>query len=144
MSDQTVKQIVPAALLLHGLGHGGALIAIIWIQNRPGTGTGGWHAGRSWLLPSLSARTATTVASIFWILALCGFVAAALSLWRIFLPGDAWRSVAVTSAIVSIVGILLFFGTWPAFNTAVALGMNVAVLVALLWLRWPSQAMLGK
>ncbi|HVB64064.1 MAG TPA: hypothetical protein VNE17_04985 [Nitrolancea sp.] len=132
MSDQKVKQIVATALLLHGFGHGGALIAINWIQKHPGSGTGGWHAARSWLLPSLSAGTATFVASIFWVLALCGFVAAALSLWDIFLPGGAWRSMAVTSAIVSIVGILLFIGTWPAFNTAAALGMDVAVLVALL------------
>jgi hypothetical protein len=34
---------------------------------------------------------------------------------------------------VSLLGITLFIGTWPAFNTVAALGMNLAVLAALLW-----------
>jgi hypothetical protein len=35
---------------------------------------------------------------------------------------------------VSALGITLFIGTWPAFNTVAALGMNVAVLAAVFWL----------
>lgn len=35
-------------------------------------------------------------------------------------------------------------GTWPAFNTVAALGMNGAVLVAVLWLHWPPEAMFGR
>jgi hypothetical protein len=69
-----------------------------------------------------------------------GFVVAALSFWGIGLPGEAWRSLAIGSAIVSLVGITLFFGTWPPFNTLAALAVNIAVLVSLLWLRWPAQA----
>jgi hypothetical protein len=144
MSDQVVKLIVGAALLLHGLGHGGALGALIWIDRRPGTDTGGWQAARSWAFPALASTTATTVASVFWVLAMIGFVAAAMALWGFLLPADVWRPVAVVSAIVSLLGIALFIGTWPPFNTVAALGMNVAVLVALLWLHWPSQAMLGR
>ncbi len=41
-------------------------------------------------------------------------------------------------------GIALFFGTWPTFNTLAALGMNIAVLVTQLWLHWPPQAMFAK
>jgi hypothetical protein len=39
---------------------------------------------------------------------------------------------------------VLFIGTWPAFNTVAALGMDVAVLVALLGMRWPPETMLGR
>ena len=35
-------------------------------------------------------------------------------------------------------------GTWPAFNTVAALGMNGAVLVAVFWLHWPPEAMFGR
>ena len=73
-------------------------------------------------------------ASAFWILSLLGFVTAALSFSGVLVPGDAWRPLAVASAMVSIVGIALFFGTWPMFNTLAALEMNIAVLVALVWL----------
>ena len=134
MSDQLLKLIVAGALLLHGLGHGGAVGALIWIDRRPGADTGGWLAARSWLFPSLAAPTASMVATVFWVVALVGFVAVAMSFWGILLPAGVWRPVAVVSAAVSILGILLFIGTWPAFNTLAALGMNVAVLVALLWL----------
>jgi len=47
MSDQTIKLIAAGVLLLHGLGHGGALGALAWIRLRPGTITGDWHAARS-------------------------------------------------------------------------------------------------
>jgi hypothetical protein len=144
MSDQTIKILIGGALLLHGLGHGGALGALWWVRRHPGADTGGWRAARSWLFPSLPASTATTVAIIFWVLSLIGFLAAALSFWGILIPDEVWRPLSVASAIVSTLGIVLFLGTWPAFNTLAALGMNVAVLVTQLWLHWPPQAMSGR
>jgi hypothetical protein len=143
MSDQTIKLIAAGVLLLHGLGHGGALGAIAWIRLRPGTATGEWVSARSWLVPSLSADTATTLAGAFWIVALVGFVIAAMSFWGVLIPGGVWRPLAVASALVSIAGITCFFGTWPMFNTLAALAVNGAVLAAVLWLRWPSDAVLG-
>jgi hypothetical protein len=139
MSDPLIKAIVFAVLLLHGLGHGGAVGALIWVGSRPDTDTGGWLAARSWLVPSLSARAAKTVAIIFWIASLIGFVAAALSFLAVLVPGDIWRELAVGSAIVSTLGILFFLGTWPTFNTLAALAVNGAVLVTQIWLRWPAE-----
>ncbi len=144
MSDETTRVVIAGVLLLHGLGHGGALGALIWIERSGSTHTGPWRAARSWLLPSLSPRAATTLAGALWILSLVGFTAAALSFWGVLVPDEAWRQLAVVSAVVSTVGIILFLGTWPAFNTLAALGVNVAVLVALLWLGWPPQTMFGR
>jgi len=134
MSDQTTRLVVAGVLLVHGLGHAGALGALVWIGLRAGD-TGAWLPARSWLIPSMPSPT--VVAAIFWVLALVGFVAAAGALW--FGIGDWWRSVAVVSALVSSVGIVLFFGTWPTFNTVAALGVDAAVIIALLVLRWPAQ-----
>jgi hypothetical protein len=144
MSDQMLKLIAAGVLLLHGLGHGGALGALAWIRLRPGTPTGDWLAARSWLVPSLPGDTATTIASVFWIVSLTGFVIAAMSFWGVVLPGSVWRPLAVASAVVSIVGISFFFGTWPLFNTLAALGVNVTVLVAVLWFRWPAETLTGQ
>jgi len=141
MSDQVIRLVVGGALLLHGLGHGGALGALLWIRFRPGSNSGDWLAARSWLVPSLPADTATTVASTFWVVSLIGFALAALSFWGLLVPGDAWRPLAVGSAVVSLAGIVLFFGTWPMFNTLAALGVNIAVLIAVVWLRWPPQTL---
>jgi hypothetical protein len=143
MSDPTIRLIAAGVLLLHGLGHGGALGALAWIRLRPGTPTGAWHAAQSWLVPSLPGDTATTVASAFWVASLVGFVVAAMSFWGVLIPEGVWRPLAVASALVSIAGIAFFFGTWPMFNTLAALAVNVAVLVAVLWLRWSPAASLG-
>ncbi len=143
MSDQTIKLIAAGVLLVHGLGHGGALCALAWIRLRPGTATGDWHQAQSWLMPSIREDTAMTLASALWIVSLVGFVIAAMSFWGVVLPDSVWRPVAVAAALVSLAGITLFFGTWPTFNTLAALAVNVAVLAAVLWLRWPPSAVLG-
>ena len=144
MSDQTIKLIAAGVLLVHGLGHGGALVALAWIRLRPGTPTGDWLAARSWLVPSFPGDTATTIASAFWIASLVGFVVAAMSFWGAVIPGSVWRPLAVAAACISATGIVLFFGTWPTSYTLAALGVNVAVLVAVLWLRWPAEAAFGR
>lgn len=143
MSDPMIKLLTGGVLLVHGLGHGGALAALAWIRLRPGTNTGDWLAARSWLVPSLPGDTAMTIASAFWIVSLTGFVIAAMSFWGVVLPGSVWRPLAVASALVSIAGIACFFGTWPMFYSLAALSVNVAVLVAVLWLHWPPQATFG-
>jgi hypothetical protein len=142
MSDHIVTLVVAVVLSVHGLGHAGALGALLWIGARPGTDTGGWAAARSWLAPSLPASTARTVASSFWILSLIGFVVTALTFWGVPVPSEAWRTLAVVCALVSITGIVAFLGTWPTFNTLAALGVNVAVLLAVVWLHWPPDTLL--
>jgi hypothetical protein len=144
MSDQLLRLILGGVLLLHGLGHGGAFGALLWLRLRPGSNTGGWLAARSWLVPALTGDPGLAVASAFWVVALVGFVAAALSSWGVLLPLDVWKPLAVASAIVSTAGIVLFFGTWPMFNTLAALGVNIAVLVAVLWLHWPPESVFRK
>jgi hypothetical protein len=136
MSDQTLRTVIVAAIALHGLGHGGALGALAWIAARPSSNTGAWTAARSWLLPTLTSGTATVIASTFWTVALVGFLAAVLSFLGVLLPVEVWRPLAIGSAVVSTVGIVLFFGNWPLFNTFAALGVNVAVLVALVGVGW--------
>jgi len=144
MSAETMRGLVFGVLMIHGLGHGGALGALLWIASRPSDPTAGWQAARSWLLPALPAASAAMVAGTFWVISMLGFVAAALAFWGIVLPGDLWRPLAIGSAIVSLAGITLFFGTWPPFNTVAALAVNVAVLVSLLVLRWPQVAAVGR
>lgn len=142
MSDQLLRTVLGGVLLLHGLGHGGAIGALAWIAHFGPGKTGDWHAARSWLLPDLAPTAATTIACVAWALALVGFVAAALAFWGVVLPQGAWSSLALASAIVSATGIVLFLGNWPTFNTLAALAVNVGVIGAL-WLRWPPQAVLG-
>jgi len=133
VSDETVRLVWFAMLLLHGLGHAGALGALAWIAARPGSATGAWTAARSWMLTSLTPGAATLTASACWVASLVGFVAAALMFW---LGGEGWQSVAIVSAVVSTAGILTFFGTWPLFNMVAALAVDAVVIGALVFARW--------
>jgi len=142
MPAQTVKLLIAGLLFLHGIAHLGALAALL--VNRAGGHTDGWLPARSWLSSSLTQGAATNVAIAFWVLSAVGFVAAALSFWGLLIPGHLWRQLAIASSIVSATGIVLFLGTWPAFNTTAALGINIAVLVALVWLHWPPFEMFAR
>lgn len=150
LSPSVLRIIVVVALATHGIAHAMALAGLI------GQSVGGASASqvavRSWLLPGLGPNATAAAASLFWLAATVGFLLAALSFWGILVPDAPWRQIAVASAIVSIVGIALFSGTWPGspselrsmLNTGVAMTMNVAILVTQLWLHWPAQAMFGK
>jgi len=124
------------ALLLQIFSHGMASIALIkdarQAEGRPPVPL------RSWLRPSLSIKAAAAIASVFWILATVGFLAAALSFTGVLLPTDVWRQFAAAACVVSTLGIVLFSGIWPGapnrklsqIDTAIALVINVVLLVA--------------
>ena len=70
---------------------------------------------------------------------------APLPLMGRLVPHASWRTLAVVSAVVSLVAIALF---WNAFvslipNKLGAFAVDVATLVCLLGLNWPSEADLG-
>jgi hypothetical protein len=73
-----------------------------------------------------------------------GFILSCLGFLGVVVPTDWWRPLAVIFALVSLLGLVLFWGTWPTFNTIGALAMNVTVLVTQLWLRWPPIDMFGR
>jgi hypothetical protein len=150
MSPQTIRIIITAALLLHGLAHGRALFSLV--TQATGSRTDTWIPVRSWLLPSLTPRAAAAIAAVFWLLSTVGFIAASLSFYSSSTSGELWRQLAIAASIVSTIGIALFSGIWPGapnrrlsnLDTLIALVMNGVILVALLWLQWPPYTMFGK
>jgi hypothetical protein len=73
---------------------------------------------------------------------LARFLAAAFTF--ALLPTEAWRPLAIGSAVISLVGIVLFAGTWPPFNTLAAAVANLVVLGLLVVMRWPPLVLFGK
>jgi hypothetical protein len=128
--------IVGAFMVLHGLvhllyaGHSWRLFEL-----RPGLI---WPDG-SWAFSRLLGDPTTrSLASVLYVLATIGFVAGALG---IFAQQEWWRAVVVGSAAFSTAMILLFWdGSGQALTDQglIAVLINVAILVALLVLRWPS------
>lgn len=150
MSPDLIRIIIAGGLLLHGLAHGKAAFELIreaaQEDIRPAVPL------RSWLLPSLSRRTTAMLAIPFWLLSGLGFIASAASFWGLILPGELWRPLAIGSAVISSLGIILFTGIWPGapnvklstLDTIIGLVMNIAILVLLLAFGWPPMSMFGR
>jgi hypothetical protein len=82
---------------------------------------------------------------VLYLAGLVGFLGAALALLGWGVPHDWWRTLAVASSVISLVALLLY---WDALiflfpHKVGALAVNVATLVCLLVLSWPSEADLG-
>jgi hypothetical protein len=128
MSPQLLRILIAGALLVHGVGHT----------------LGFFMPARSWLLPGAGEGTLKIVGGIFWVLATLGFIAALLGFLGFLVPAEWWRPLAIVFAVVSLLGLFLFLGSWPTFNTIGAVGMNVVILVLLLWVKWPPVSLFGR
>ena len=64
------------------------------------------------------------------------FIIAGAGLWA---QAEWWRALAVTSAALSLLFFLVFFQPLILFGMA----LDVAVIVALVWLDWPTKSMVG-
>jgi hypothetical protein len=140
MSGMTLRIIVAVLLFIHGIGHFvGVLPALQLVHVK------GWNS-HSWLLTPILGETLSRILSIVLFLAsLVGFVASALALLGWLVPHDWWRMLAIVFAVVSMVTVVLYWNAFVAFfpNKVGALGMDIAILLCLLWLNWPSEADLG-
>ncbi|RPI78273.1 MAG: hypothetical protein EHM41_25640 [Chloroflexi bacterium] len=119
MSAQTIRLLIAGALVVHGIGHT----------------MGFWLPVDSWLLNQMSEPARRMISSIFWILSTIGFLSAALGFWGI-IPGDGWRVIAVVTSIISLTGLILFIGNWALTSTIGTIGLNILILVSLLWINW--------
>jgi hypothetical protein len=128
MSPQILRILIAGALFVHGVGHV----------------LGFWMPANSWLFPKVPESTLRVVGSIFWILSAVGFLASTLGFLGFLVPAMWWRSLAVIFAVVSLLGLFLFWNTWPRFNLIGALTMNLVVLVTQLVLHWPAESLFGR
>jgi uncharacterized membrane protein YciS (DUF1049 family) len=133
MSPQTLRILVPVVLIVHGVGHTMGILPALGLAS-----TKTWHS-KSWLLtPVFGDKTARTISVILWLVAALGAIGAGLGAFGWLVTQGAWRTLALVSAIVSLVGLVLFWNAFSAFfNKAGAIGVDVATLAGILLLNWP-------
>ncbi|MGB3717258.1 MAG: hypothetical protein WA996_22780 [Candidatus Promineifilaceae bacterium] len=140
MSETTLRYLIAAILSVHGIGHVTGILAALQLSTLDS-----WTS-RSWLLTGLIGDTASRVISfVLFLAALIGFVGAALALLGWLLPHEWWRSLSIVSALISLAALGLFWNAFPSFfpNKIGAIAVDIAVLVGLLWLEWPSEGAIG-
>ena len=128
-----LRTVIALVLGAHGVGH---LIGVV----------GGWAnsawggSGESWLLTPALGRSAAVLEGLLWLLPAIGFIGAALALVG---GQEVWRTLAIASAVASLVVIGLFPQQLPAGSMVGAIVVNVAVIVGLLVLHWPAPEAVG-
>lgn len=150
MTAEQLRLVIAAVLLLHGLAHLVALGALVAILAGGRSRTGA--VLRLWALPRSSTRLAALVGALLWASATAGFLGAAGAFWGLWLSASAWRALAATASFVSLLGVAAFAGTWPGspsrrrsiLNTTIATVVDLIIIVALLWLRWPPGELFGR
>jgi hypothetical protein len=127
-----LKLIIALVLLAHGIGHSMGLLQIFNVA----VINPAWR-GDSWLLGSSAGSTAVASVAgvVVWTASIVGFAALAAVVMG-WLPVAWWAPLAVGSAIVSLVGLLLFPLAFPTVSTIGAFAVDVVVLVAVLWADW--------
>ena len=148
MSGTVLRVIIAFIFSFHGVGHAMGIIPALGIVST-GSSNEGWlknWSSRSWLLTDLLGDSISRILCIvLYGAALIGFVGAALALLGWGIPHDWWRMLAVVSSVISLVALALF---WNALiflfpHKVGALAVNLATLVCLLVLNWPTEAALG-
>jgi hypothetical protein len=134
MSGGTWRTILALVVMAHGVGH------VLLLA--PCLGVAQWgQSAHSWLLTGALGDTVTRlIGGLLWLAVVAGFAAAGVGLLG---QRTWWRGLVVVSAGVSLFALALFasgIDTQPLFSAGL---MDVALLIALLWLHWPSIELLG-
>jgi hypothetical protein len=120
-----MRVILGILLIIHGFAH--------WqITN----GWGAWPSASSWLLGGFEPVALNSLGTVLWVTTLLAFVVTGIVL---FAGGDWWRPMTVVSSVLSLLVIGLF---WQP-NMVIGAAVDVGMLVALLWIHWPSLEYLG-
>lgn len=118
------RYLFALVMLLHGAGH------FLFVANSWGY----WNddRGRAFLFANIlhAGRPVEGAAGIFWLIPLIGFVAAAQGMYR---HKPWWRWLALRSAAVSIVMLIIWWGGLSISSSYAALAFNVILSAALLW-----------
>ena len=115
-----MRIIIGVLLIVHGFAHWE--ITSAW---------GSKESATSWILGQAGA-----FGTVLWALALAGFILAGIA---VFIGFRLWRPLAIVSAVISLVTMALF---WH-FSMIIGAVVDVGILVALLWAKWPQPNLVG-
>jgi hypothetical protein len=148
MSGSTLRFVIAGVLFFHGIGHLMGVIPALGLIRISDSSPGAFRnwSSRSWLLTNLLGNTAASVVcGLLFAIAFVCTIGAGLSLLGWLVPHQGWRTLAVVSAVVSLVAIALYWNALMLLfpHKVGALSVDIAILVCLLVANWPSEAAIG-
>jgi len=136
-----LKIVLGVFIIAHGLVH--AILAAAPNPSDPNAKPGAFFTtpDRSWLLPQLglSASAVQWIGIILVVASTLGFVLAGLGIFGAAGLSTIWRMLAVISSCISLLLLILFWHRWLPIGVLIDIG----ILVALLWAKWPPVDLIG-
>ena len=137
-----MKLLIAVLLVIHGLivagQAAGSFGSTIPKELQNPTFVSWWpiNMGRSWLFSWFGLEKALIVyrlSGLFWLAGGIALVAAGLGVMGFLVPIDWWRELAIGGAAISLIMLIIYFHPITSIGTA----SSLAVLIALLWAKWP-------
>jgi hypothetical protein len=132
MSESAIRILVALVFIAHGLGHGLAALPFVGFKlSKP-------HSAESWILSDrIGKRNARVACLVIHTIALILFVAAGAALAGWGFHGRDWEALAVSGALFSSFGLILFWNAFPFLvpNKVGVILVNGATLLFVLVLR---------
>jgi hypothetical protein len=148
MSPRTLRFLLAGILGFHGIGHlmgVTAALRLFKVDASSPQWLKGWNS-HSWLLSGLLGDVATrSVCILLFLATFACTIAAALGLAGWGVPHERWRTLALVSAALSFIAVVVFWRALMLFfpHKVGALSVDLAVLICLLALNWPSETAIG-
>ena len=136
-----MKIIIGLFLIAHGLVHVGLAVAPDPNESESKPGAFFTAPQRSWLLPQLGLKPAAIrwIGILLVVFTTLGFVLAGLGVFGVPGLAELWRTIAVVSAVLSLLLLLLFWHPWIILGVLI----DVGIIFSLVWADWPSPALIG-
>ena len=134
MSGGTWRTLLSVMLIAHGVGRVLLLAPCLGLKQ--------WgQSAQFWLLTGrLGDGTTRALGAVLWLAVIAGFAASGVGLLG---QRPWWRAAAVGAAVASLVALTVFASGTETQPLVSAAAMDVVVLVALLWIRWPTTELVG-
>lgn len=134
MDNKTIKLIAFIVLLVHGVGHFQGVVASFGVKiNNSGSGV-------SWLLKGLSDQMNNRIGLVLFLLTGMLGICSALGLKGLLLPYSAWQNLALITAFLSTICLVVFPNNFAMFfNKIGAVIVNLIIFYSILLNnQWPS------
>lgn len=107
MFPYPIRIVVAIFIMIHGIGHGMGILPLF------GKKLSESHSADSWVLgPLIGSAPARAVGTFIWILCIMGFLLAGTGFAGWIVP-VMWPAIAAVSAIISLIGLALFWNAFP-------------------------------
>lgn len=134
-----LRTLIGVLLVVHGVIHGILGVTPNPKAAKPVVATFFSEWASPWLRNALSDSALKALAVVLAVVAGLGFLLSGLAVLGRLVPHDWWRALAIASSVVSLLLCVLFWDSYLVVGPVVAVG----VIVALAFVRWPTEALLG-